>query len=105
MSTLAAKIDHTCASLLKLGGGAAQADAVAAISEAYRCVHGIVGVGPTVGFTATGSAAHDVEDILRPPYYAGRGLSADEIFFLKNTLQTLRAVAARELQAFHSAAQ
>ena len=36
----------------------------AAVGEAYRCMHGIVGVGPTVGFPSTGRAAHDRR---RPP--------------------------------------
>jgi chemotaxis protein histidine kinase CheA len=106
MASLPAKIDDTCAELPKLSGEAAPtAEAVAAVAEAYRRMHGIVGVGRTVGFPATGSAAHDVEDVLRPPYYAGRALTADEISLLKNTLQTLRTVAARELQTFHSPSQ
>lgn len=106
MSTLATKIDDTCAELPKFSGEAAPTpEAVAAVAEAYRRMHGIVGVGRTVGFPATGSAAHDVEDILRPSYYAGRVLTADEISLLKITLQTLRTVAARELQAFQAPSQ
>jgi len=100
VSTLAAKIDETCAELTKFGGEAGPA--TAAVAEAYRRMHGIVGIGRTVGFPATGSAAHDVEDVLRPPYRAGRGLSADELSVLKVTLQALREVAARELHSFHS---
>lgn len=100
MSTLEAKIEETCAALPRLGGDAGAA--VEAVAEAYRCIHGIVGIGRTVGFPAIGSAAHDVEEVLRPPYNAGRGLSADEISLLKNTLQGLRQVAARELQSFRS---
>ena len=70
--------------------------------EAYRCVHGIVGVGPTVGFPASANAAHHVEDFLRPPQQQQRGLTADEILLLTKTLKVLREVAARELQSFHS---
>jgi chemotaxis protein histidine kinase CheA len=100
VSTLEAKIDETCAAVPQLGGAAAAAADAAA--EAYRCMHGIVGIGRTVGFPAIGDAAHDVEDVLRPPYHAGRGLTADEISLLTKSLQALREIAARELQAAHS---
>ncbi|MGA8078558.1 MAG: hypothetical protein WB868_14375 [Xanthobacteraceae bacterium] len=56
VSMLQGRIDDRAASLDKL---AAKAPAAAmAVGEAYRCVHGIVGVGPTVGFPATGRAAN-----------------------------------------------
>jgi len=98
--TLAGKIDETCATIPQLlDAGPA---AAAAVAEAYRCVHGIVGVGPTVGFPASGKAAHDVEDVLRPPQQQRRGLSAEEIARLTAALQVLREAAARELQSFQS---
>jgi len=100
VSTLEAKIDDACAAIPKLCGVAPPA--AAAVAEAYRCMHGIVGIGRTVGFPATGRAAHEVEDVLRPPYHAGRGLTADETSLLKSSLQALRAIAVRELQSFHS---
>jgi HPt (histidine-containing phosphotransfer) domain-containing protein len=102
VSSLHAKIDQTFAALPGLGG--VEPPAVAAVADAYRTIHGIVGIGRTVGFPAIGVAAHDVEEILRPPYRAGRGLSAEEISLLKNSLQALRAVAARELQPSQSSA-
>ncbi|MGD0024763.1 MAG: hypothetical protein ABSC37_09080 [Xanthobacteraceae bacterium] len=68
-----AKIDDTCAALPNLSGIAPPA--AAAVAEAYRCMHGIVGIGPTVGFTATGRPADDVEDVLRSPYHDRRGLN------------------------------
>jgi len=105
VATLEAKIDETSASLPKLGGFAADAAAAAAVAEAYRAMHAIVGIGRTVGFPDTGRAAHDVEDVLRPPYHAGRGLSDDEICHLKDSLQTLRTIAARELQSSHALPQ
>jgi hypothetical protein len=55
-----------------------------------------------VGFPASGSAAHDVEEVLRPPQQQRRGLTADEIARLTAALQVLRDVAARELHAFNS---
>jgi chemotaxis protein histidine kinase CheA len=103
VSTLEAKIDETSAALPKLGGGASLA--VTAVTEAYRCMHGIVGIGRTVGFPETGSAAHAVEDVLRPPFHAGRGLTADEISLLENSLQAMRVIASRELQSFQSRSQ
>jgi chemotaxis protein histidine kinase CheA len=97
MSSLGQKIDSTHAALLGLGG--AEPPAAEAVAEAYRCIHGIVGIGRTVGFRAVGTAARDVEDVLRPPYHAGRGLTDDEISVLKTSLQALREVATRELQS------
>jgi chemotaxis protein histidine kinase CheA len=96
VASLEAKIDSTYSALQDLGG--AEPAAAAAAAEAYRCIHGIVGIGRTVGFPAIGTAAHDVEDVLRPPYHAGRGLTDDEISLLKISLQALREVATRELQ-------
>ena len=97
VSSLESKIARTAAALPDLCG--LSGEAVAAVAEAYRAMHGIVGIGRTVGFPATGHAAHEVEDVLRPPYHAGRGLTADEILLLKFSLQALREVAARELQS------
>ncbi len=99
VSTLQGRIDDTAASLGKL---AAKAPAAAtAVGEVYRCVHSIVGVGTTIGFPATGHAAHDVEDALRPAQNDRRGLSEDEMFVLKQRLAELRAAAAREIQDFY----
>jgi len=98
--SLAGKIDQTCASVPTLSG--LTPAAAAAVAEVYRCVHGIVGVGPTVGFLASGNAAHAVEDVLRPAQQQCRGLTADEILLLTKTLDVLREAAARELQSFRS---
>jgi hypothetical protein len=99
-TTLAGKIDETCAAIPRLSDVAPAA--AAAVAEAYRCVHGIVGVGPTVGFLISGSAARDVESILRSPQQQRRGLTAGELAQLTKTLQALREAAARELQTFKS---
>src|SRR5579863_9360961 len=105
VATLEAKIEETSAALPKLGGVAPADTAAAAVSEAYRAMHAIVGIGRTVGFPDTGRAAHEVEDVLRPPHQAGRALSDDEISHLKDSLQELRAIAARELQSFQALSQ
>jgi chemotaxis protein histidine kinase CheA len=99
-TTLAGKVDETCAAIPHLSYVAPSA--AVAVAEAYRWVHGIVGVGPTVGFPASGNAAHDVENVLRTAQQERRGLTADEIALLTKTLQVLREVAARELQSFHA---
>jgi chemotaxis protein histidine kinase CheA len=98
VSTLNAKIDAAYASIPELGGLAPTA--ASAVGETYRCMHGLVGVGSTVGFPATGSAAHDVENTLRPAQNDRRGLSEDEISVLKGRLLDLRAAAEREIQCF-----
>lgn len=95
-TTLAGKIDATCAAIPQLSHVAPSA--AVAVADAYRCVHGIVGVGPTVGFPATGNAARDVENVLRTAQQERRGLTSDEIALLTKTLQMLREVAARELR-------
>jgi chemotaxis protein histidine kinase CheA len=101
VSSLQSKIDDAFTSTAKLADLAP--GAVAAVGETYRCMHGIVGVGPTVGFPVTGRAAHDVEELLRPAQQEGRGLRPDEILILKKRLIVLREAAARELRFFYSA--
>lgn len=98
VSKLQGRIDGTDALVPKLGGDTA--GAAAAVGEAYRCMHSIVGVGSTVGFPATGRAAHEVEDLLRPAQNEHRGLSDDEISTLRERLFDLRAAVEREMQLF-----
>ena len=38
-------------------------NAVDVVANAYRCIHGISGVGGAIGFAATSRAAKDVEDV------------------------------------------
>jgi len=103
VSTLAGKIDDTYAALPNLSQIAPAASA--AVSEAYSRMHGLVGIGPAVGFPGTGRAAHDVEDVLRSPYRDGRGLTAEEIATLTDSLQALREIASRELRSLHPAGE
>jgi len=98
---LVSKIDETHAAIPQLSEAAPTP--AAAVDEAYRCVHGIVGVGPTVGFPQSGRAARDVENVLRSPRSENRGLTAGEIQTLTAALHLLREAAARELQSFHAA--
>jgi chemotaxis protein histidine kinase CheA len=100
VSSLAGKIEDAFAAIPKLSDVAS--GAAPAVDAAYRCMHGILGIGPTLGFPATGRAAHDVEDVLRLPQQNKRGLTDDEILALKKRLHALREAASCELQSFHS---
>ena len=97
MSTLEGKIDDAYAAVPKLSDIAPEA--AATVAEGYRRIHGIVGIGPTVGFPATGRAARNVEDVLRGAYQDQRGLTADEILSFKKSIHVLREAATHELQS------
>lgn len=100
VSTLDSKIEDAYATIAKLpANGPTAAESVA---ETYRIIHGIVGIGPTVGFPATGRAAKDVENVLRSAYQGRRGLTDDEISQFKKRLYALREAGSRELQAFYA---
>jgi HPt (histidine-containing phosphotransfer) domain-containing protein len=100
VSTLESKIEDTYADLPKLCGDGR--DVGDALGETYRRIHGIVGIGPSVGFTATGKAAKALESVLREPYHATRGLAATEVDAFRKTLHALREAAQQELQATYS---
>jgi len=94
-SSLEGKINDTYADLSHLSDGGA--NAIDALANAYRRIHGICGVGRAVGFAATGLAAKDVEDVLIAAYRGQRGLSAGEIARLEKTLGAFAAAARAEL--------
>jgi hypothetical protein len=71
------------------------------ISDSYRNLHGICGIGPTVGFTATGEAARSAEGALMQAHYEKRGLSEREVISLKKALENLRVAAASELRLMY----
>ena len=98
VSTLDGKIEAAHAAISGLSDAAPMASA--SIVEVYRSIHGVVGIGPTVGFPSTGQAAREVEDVLRGPYQNRRGLTADEILLFERRLHAFREAAARELQSF-----
>ncbi len=98
-STLESKIDDACAALPRLL--AADAAAVTLVAETYRQIHGICGVGATVGFAATGKAARGAEDILVAAFRGKRVLTADEAEHLQKALETLKAEARAELQSIN----
>jgi hypothetical protein len=71
------------------------------VSESYRQLHGICGIGPTVGFTATGEAAHAAEVTLMQAYHEHRRPTQTEVLSLKKALESLRAAAASELRLMY----
>jgi len=100
VSTLESKIDDAYAALSSLA--AVTPSAAMSVEETYRSIHGVVGIGPTVGFPSTSNAARAVEQVLRGPYQTQRGLTADEVLLLKKQLHMLREAASRELRFFYS---
>ena len=100
ISALESKIEDVYAALPKLPG--AGPDIVTVVEETYQRIHAIVGIGPTVGFIATGRAARTVENLLLPARSAGRGLTAEEINLFKKALQALREASQQELQSTYS---
>jgi len=100
VSALESQIEDTYSAIPDLSGDSETV--VEAVEGSYRRMHGIVGIGPTVGFVGTGRAARSVENILLMPHQAERGLTAEEIESFKKALHVLRETAARELQSFYA---
>jgi chemotaxis protein histidine kinase CheA len=94
-STLESKIADARDALPRLVG----TDPAAAneVAETYRHIHGICGIGATVGFTATGSAARDAETVLLIAFKTQRGLTEAERDLLQQALEALRSAAQSEL--------
>lgn len=97
VSSLETKIEQTYAALPQLAGD--DAAVVSSLSETYRRIHGISGIGVTVGFVETGQAARDLETVLLRAYREQRGLAASEIDDFTKALDALRRAAQRELKA------
>jgi len=96
ISSLESKITDSYAALPALvGEGATVNDAVA---ETYRRIHGIGGIGPSVGFADTGRAARNAEVVLLIPFRERRGLNETELDAFRKALHGLRDAAQRELQ-------
>jgi chemotaxis protein histidine kinase CheA len=100
VSTLAAKIDNAGVALPDLTDS--KPAAAGLVGEVYRCMHGLVGIGPTVGFPAAGAAAREAQNVLRAAYQDGRGLTAGEISLFTQRLSALREAASCELQSFNT---
>jgi hypothetical protein len=98
-TTLESKIDDAVISANRMSRS--DDGVVKHISDSYRHLHGICGIGPTVGFSATGEAAHFAEAALMQAYRESRGLTDKEVLSLKKALEHLRVVAASELRLMY----
>ncbi len=74
-------------------------DAAEAVATAYRWLHEVCGVAPTLGFKVIGRSARLCTAILAGPFWARRKLSADELFRLTECVRFLRGEARREMQS------
>lgn len=98
-STLDGKISEACEALPHLSGN--DAGAIQKLADTYQQIHGLCGVGPTVGFPATGKAARGAEDVLIPAFRAKRALTPEEAEALQTALEALRAAAQSELRSIN----
>jgi hypothetical protein len=91
---LANKIPQIDAALSGMVG--LESDAVEAVATAYRWFHDVSGIGPTIGFEATGQWAQSCAGILARSFHERRGLSTDELKSLTIALQSFRIAALNE---------
>ncbi len=96
-SKLVARIAEINAVLPRLRGEGGEVASL--VYTAHRKVHDLCGIGPTLGFEATGKAARACEQILLQPSRGERGLTEQEMAHLKQTLAALRDAAQTEIQS------
>ena len=66
------------------------------LARAHRRAHDLCGVGPTMGFVATGQAARSIERVLLEAVKAGRSLTEDEVARVRDGIALLRSAASAE---------
>jgi HPt (histidine-containing phosphotransfer) domain-containing protein len=66
------------------------------LANAHRRAHDLCGVGPTMGFVATGQAARSIEQVLLAAIKAGRGLTPEEVVRTRAGIALLRSAASAE---------
>ena len=98
-SSLESKIQKTMSSAEHISRN--EGDVTGYVSDSYRHLHNIYGIGPTVGFSATGEAAHEAETALMPAYLEKRARTEEEVLRLKEALVRLRDAAASEMKLLH----
>jgi hypothetical protein len=98
-TTLESKIKDAVVSIDRMTRG--YGEVTKHISDSCRDLHGICGIGPTVGFSATGEAARRAEGLLMQAHHEKRGLSEREVISLKKALEKLRIAAASELRLMY----
>jgi chemotaxis protein histidine kinase CheA len=98
-TALESKIETTMISADRMSRG--DGSVTKYVSDSYRHLHSIYGVGATVGFAATGEAAHAAETTLMQAYQQKRAPTEGEVLGLKKALVRLRDVAASELRLMY----
>jgi chemotaxis protein histidine kinase CheA len=77
----------------------ADSSASDALALAHRRAHDLCGVGPTMGFVATGKTARTLEQMLLAALKAQRALTKDELTRVRSGIAELRAAAASDIQS------
>jgi HPt (histidine-containing phosphotransfer) domain-containing protein len=98
-TTLEGKIKDAVVSADRMAHG--HGEVIKHISVSYRDLHGISGIGPTVGFAATGEAARAAEGYLLQAHREQRELTEPEVISLKKALEHLRVAATSELRLMY----
>jgi chemotaxis protein histidine kinase CheA len=88
------RIDEIDAAVAELSRGGT----TDALARAHRRAHDLCGVGPTMGFVATGKAARMIEQVMLAALKANRPLTLDEMAQVSEGLGALRAAASAETQ-------
>jgi hypothetical protein len=97
VAKLSGKIAEVTDALPRMTG--VGSDAVGAVTLAYREVHDICGIAPTIGFAATGQLARQCDAVLVTPFRDQRSLSANELALLTEKIEALRIGALTEMQS------
>lgn len=92
VSKLSGRLDEIEATVPELS----QSGSIEALARVHRRAHDLCGVGPTMGFVATGKAARTVEQLLLAPLKDERALTGDEVAQLRHDIAALRSVATAE---------
>jgi hypothetical protein len=98
-TTLEGKIKDAVVSADHMAHG--HGEVIKHVSGSYRDLHSMCGIGPTVGFAATGEAAGAAEGCLLQAHREQRGLTEREVIILKKALERLRIAAASELRLMY----
>jgi chemotaxis protein histidine kinase CheA len=73
-------------------------DSMEVLARVHRQAHDLCGVGPTMGFTATGQAARQIEQILLAALKNNRALTETEVARVTEGVVRLRTAAQSESQ-------
>lgn len=92
VAKLDARIDEIETGVPQIAGEGA----METLARIHRRAHDLCGVGPTMGFVATGQAARRIEQVLLAALKANRALTADEVENITEGIARLRAAASAE---------